>query len=103
MQKTAYVMRISDWSSDVCSSDLENQHGAAALAGPPGFGHIHGITPHILSLSGQSASVSIGAAVSGAGSPRSARWSASRSSAISQPATTLAASALPLHLVHARH
>src|SRR3546814_10068045 len=23
-QKTAYVMRISDWSSDVCSSDLEN-------------------------------------------------------------------------------
>src|SRR3546814_2629069 len=22
MQKTAYVMRISDWSSDVCSSDL---------------------------------------------------------------------------------
>src|SRR3546814_7952030 len=22
-QKTAYVMRISDWSSDVCSSDLE--------------------------------------------------------------------------------
>src|SRR3546814_2688076 len=24
-QKTAYVMRISDWSSDVCSSDLMNQ------------------------------------------------------------------------------
>src|SRR3546814_17432803 len=23
MQKTAYEMRISDWSSDVCSSDLE--------------------------------------------------------------------------------
>src|SRR3546814_14810966 len=23
-QKTAYVMRISDWSSDVCSSDLNN-------------------------------------------------------------------------------
>src|SRR3546814_2515841 len=23
-QKTAYEMRISDWSSDVCSSDLEN-------------------------------------------------------------------------------
>src|SRR3546814_6556445 len=23
-QKTAYDMRISDWSSDVCSSDLEN-------------------------------------------------------------------------------
>src|SRR3546814_6575921 len=26
-QKTAYEMRISDWSSDVCSSDL-NQHAA---------------------------------------------------------------------------
>src|SRR3546814_4882700 len=29
-QKTAYEMRISDWSSDVCSSDLalhEQQHG----------------------------------------------------------------------------
>src|SRR3546814_20818011 len=24
-QKTAYEMRISDWSSDVCSSDLEEQ------------------------------------------------------------------------------
>src|SRR3546814_4191922 len=24
-QKTAYEMRISDWSSDVCSSDLETQ------------------------------------------------------------------------------
>src|SRR3546814_20824465 len=40
----------------------ENQHGAAALTGPAGFGHIHSITPHILSLSDQSASVSIGAA-----------------------------------------
>src|SRR3546814_9270627 len=27
-QKTAYEMRISDWSSDVCSSDLVD-HGAA--------------------------------------------------------------------------
>src|SRR3546814_2224659 len=25
MQKTAYELRISDWSSDVCSSDLANQ------------------------------------------------------------------------------
>src|SRR3546814_17749774 len=25
-QKTAYEMRISDWSSDVCSSDLRRQH-----------------------------------------------------------------------------
>src|SRR3546814_4513076 len=29
-QKTAYEMRISDWSSDVCSSDLE--HSAGKLA-----------------------------------------------------------------------
>src|SRR3546814_3467373 len=26
-QKTAYEMRISDWSSDVCSSDLRDQPG----------------------------------------------------------------------------
>src|SRR3546814_9686286 len=26
-QKTAYELRISDWSSDVCSSDLEDQVG----------------------------------------------------------------------------
>src|SRR3546814_6230904 len=31
-QKTAYEMRISDWSSDVCSSDLE---GYQHLAGHP--------------------------------------------------------------------
>src|SRR3546814_16263456 len=31
-QKTAYEMRISDWSSDVCSSDLE-QLDAALAAG----------------------------------------------------------------------
>src|SRR3546814_17154280 len=29
-QKTAYEMRISDWSSDVCSSDLGQVDGAAA-------------------------------------------------------------------------
>src|SRR3546814_4811211 len=28
MQKTAYDMRISDWSSDVCSSDLAIRHRA---------------------------------------------------------------------------
>src|SRR3546814_9552136 len=30
MQKTAYEMRISDWSSDVCSSDLLNGEGEVA-------------------------------------------------------------------------
>src|SRR3546814_7702933 len=29
-QKTAYEMRISDWSSDVCSSDLVGARGAVA-------------------------------------------------------------------------
>src|SRR3546814_18055165 len=39
-QKTAYEMRISDWSSDVCSSDLKQMirtllcSGALLLAGP---------------------------------------------------------------------
>src|SRR3546814_3216271 len=28
-QKTAYEVRISDWSSDVCSSDLLDRRGAA--------------------------------------------------------------------------
>src|SRR3546814_6514264 len=32
-QKTAYEMRISDWSSDVCSSDLQ----VAGLVGLPGL------------------------------------------------------------------
>src|SRR3546814_1351728 len=30
-QKTAYEMRISDWSSDVCSSDLESHAEIEAL------------------------------------------------------------------------
>src|SRR3546814_14889616 len=32
-QKTAYEMRISDWSSDVCSSDLATGTGGAGGAG----------------------------------------------------------------------
>src|SRR3546814_5669552 len=32
-QKTAYEMRISDWSSDVCSSDLPPGLGKTTLAG----------------------------------------------------------------------
>src|SRR3546814_5513334 len=35
-QKTAYEMRISDWSSDVCSSDLPSD--LLILAGRPGMG-----------------------------------------------------------------
>src|SRR3546814_1299996 len=36
-QKTAYEMRISDWSSDVCSSDLLTPVQAAALFKAAGF------------------------------------------------------------------
>src|SRR3546814_8339148 len=38
-QKTAYELRISDWSSDVCSSDLESLDYLRALfvIGPDGF------------------------------------------------------------------
>src|SRR3546814_16369718 len=43
-QKTAYDMRISDWSSDVCSSDLLLMHGDAAFAG-------QGLVPETLDLS----------------------------------------------------
>src|SRR3546814_7119794 len=32
-QKTAYEMRISDWSSDVCSSDLDRVPGCQVQAG----------------------------------------------------------------------
>src|SRR3546814_6273457 len=34
-QKTAYEMRISDWSSDVCSSDLSGPGTAHYFAGSP--------------------------------------------------------------------
>src|SRR3546814_11862224 len=33
-QKTAYELRISDWSSDVCSSDLEDYFGNVNPTGP---------------------------------------------------------------------
>src|SRR3546814_20172045 len=43
-QKTAYEMRISDWSSDVCSSDLRGaaeQHGEAVHLQQDGEGDQH--------------------------------------------------------------
>src|SRR3546814_9323070 len=36
-QKTAYEMRISDWSSDVCSSDLDRLPSSPAAARPGAF------------------------------------------------------------------
>src|SRR3546814_4284343 len=43
-QKTAYEMRISDWSSDVCSSDLNPRHYSSSLTAvmvPPGTSADH--------------------------------------------------------------
>src|SRR3546814_16486106 len=45
---TAYDMRISDWSSDVCSSDLHGGHsvsGHLVVSAPAAFGRRH-IAPH---------------------------------------------------------
>src|SRR3546814_5672408 len=40
-QKTAYEMRISDWSSDVCSSDLRGQVDGSAAARGQAFGRVY--------------------------------------------------------------
>src|SRR3546814_2360709 len=48
-QKTAYEMRISDWSSDVCSSDLRNACSARSLclfAAAPENQWIAALQPH---------------------------------------------------------
>src|SRR3546814_6491961 len=44
-QKTAYEMRISDWSSDVCSSDLAD---APSAARPGAAGRVSGEACHAL-------------------------------------------------------
>src|SRR3546814_12524524 len=46
-QKTAYEMRISDWSSDVCSSDLDRTPRIEAPTGITLLGgeHLPGMTP----------------------------------------------------------
>src|SRR3546814_2815335 len=53
-QKTAYEMRISDWSSDVCSSDLTGKPFQYSISGGSGHfalsamkGAIHAIAPAI--------------------------------------------------------
>src|SRR3546814_9641390 len=45
-QKTAYEMRISDWSSDVCSSDLADQDLRRVLVLDPAEPYVRGRLPH---------------------------------------------------------
>src|SRR3546814_3934744 len=50
-QKTAYEMRISDWSSDVCSSDLGHERGdeeSGGRQGLPGMADDAGVRGHLL-------------------------------------------------------
>src|SRR3546814_3561914 len=61
-QKTAYEMRISDWSSDVCSSDLADIGGQAQASERPGGGQeararIFGIKPRLKRMAGDSESI----------------------------------------------
>src|SRR3546814_21097787 len=39
-QKTAYEVRISDWSSDVCSSDLPDTEVISTIGAKEGFSHL---------------------------------------------------------------
>src|SRR3546814_3952765 len=61
-QKTAYEMRISDWSSDVCSSDLQGERAhrgahrgllARAVAVEAEYGHGHHVPDHAELILGQ--------------------------------------------------
>src|SRR3546814_6953596 len=103
MQKTAYEMRISEWSSDVCSSDLCS---AFRLAGPAGgdlrerfacpqrngggeerqqqFATLHASRAHYLPSSNSGSAI---LANSSAGSFETARSSVSKP--LSSPSTSL--------------
>src|SRR3546814_2906654 len=51
-QKTAYEMRIIDWSSDVCSSDLQEFKARYGKTLITGFAHIHGYPVGIIANNG---------------------------------------------------
>src|SRR3546814_9776750 len=46
-QKTAYEMRISDWSSDVCSSDLTEKRRKEESEGPAGASFVSLYSPFL--------------------------------------------------------
>src|SRR3546814_276634 len=83
-QKTAYDMRISDWSSDVCSSDLVYGH------------HDAGVEPAwILLVGGASGGVEIGR-----GHPRSTHQHRAEAPAIVRHLAPFAADHTELHAEH---
>src|SRR3546814_7956394 len=50
-QKTAYEMRISDWSSDVCSSDLQGDLGKSIVTKKPVLSEFFTLFPATIDLS----------------------------------------------------
>src|SRR3546814_5808987 len=62
-QKTAYEMRISDWSSDVCSSDLPVTGNAARIDKAAdigeGIGERHPLTPSLFHICKSAAAISL--------------------------------------------
>src|SRR3546814_10934904 len=52
--KTAYELRISDWSSDVCSSDLAHSPYPSRRRDPTLFGHIEILNVHYVMCAFQS-------------------------------------------------
>src|SRR3546814_3009903 len=60
-QKTAYEMRISDWSSDVCSSDLRTQtcSGARILRSADCISDVQATNPALLAVLGREAGTGI--------------------------------------------
>src|SRR3546814_20787245 len=62
-QRTAYEMRISDWSADVCSSDLSCQaRGAGALCGELDSLHNAGVSCAPADVAGQAMTDLVGRA-----------------------------------------
>src|SRR3546814_10430385 len=65
-QKTAYEMRISDWSSDVCSSDLREDHRIDVVATLPPQVVVNVVGPELAQLDRLAAQVArLAAAVPG--------------------------------------
>src|SRR3546814_9140973 len=89
-QKTAYEMRISDWSSDVCSSDLLGHHRARAISHRRSFVHASPASLGARGLAVAAVAVATGAQQRWFTGPQSARQHSALEDA-RQPATQRAA------------